>query len=392
MSNMRTTCPACHGSRLSEIYRLEAIPVQSCILLDTEEEARAFPSAPLILFFCDDCGFVFNSVFDPELVDYASTTEESQHFSGTFNQFAKSLVGEVASLYDLKDARTLEIGCGKGEFLRELVQQTGTVAHGVDPGFIPERLEVAGAMDITFQREYFDPTTIEQRPDFVVCRHTLEHIPDVGQFLADIATVTGSKGNVALFFETPDARRVLAEGAFWDIYYEHCSYFTLGSHARLFRSAGYDLTKLYLAFDNQYIIQYAEQADGRAHLSVEDDLAAVRELATAFPQTVRNSRERWIDFVRSRKRAGKSVAIWGGGSKCVSFITTNSLGRDVDKVIDINPFKQGKYLPHTAHCVVGPDSVSDDPPDTVIVMNQVYLPEISEKLISLGLSPELVAV
>lgn len=44
-------CPACGGSHLSEIYRLDAIPVQSCILLDTEAEARAFPRAPLVLMF-----------------------------------------------------------------------------------------------------------------------------------------------------------------------------------------------------------------------------------------------------------------------------------------------------------------------------------------------------
>ena len=29
-----------------------------------------------------------------------------------------------------------------------------------------------------------------------------------------------------VFFELPDLERVLVERAFWDIYYEHCSYFT----------------------------------------------------------------------------------------------------------------------------------------------------------------------
>ena len=53
--------------------------------------------------------------------------------------------------------------------------------------------------------------------------------------------------------------------------------------------------------------------------------------------------------MRSRHAAGKRVAIWGGGSKCVSFLTTNGLGAEVAQVIDINPFKQGKYLPGTGH-------------------------------------------
>ena len=262
--NEASVCPACGGEQLTEIYRLDSIPVQSCVLLDSRDEALAFPRHGLLLKFCDDCGFVFNATFDLDLVDYASTTEESQHFSGTFNRFAKELVAEIASRYDLKGKRTLEIGCGKGDFLQELARQTGTIGIGVDPGFIPERLPGANGHEIVFQREYFDPERIEVPPDFVVCRHTLEHIPEVGRFMHDIAEVIDGRSDVGIFFETPDVRRVLAEGAFWDIYFEHCSYFTLGSHARLFRRAGLDVTRLYLAYDDQYIIQYAEPGHGTA--------------------------------------------------------------------------------------------------------------------------------
>ncbi|MGB3247376.1 MAG: class I SAM-dependent methyltransferase [Sulfitobacter sp.] len=392
MTDELHTCPACGSGGVTEIYRLDAIPVQSCILLDSEAEARDFPRRPLLLKFCADCGFVFNAVFDLSQVDYASTTEESQHFSGTFNRFAKELAAEVASLYDLKGKRTLEIGCGKGEFLQELAQQTGTQGLGVDPGFIPERLPGADGQDIHFQREYFDPATIAETPDFVVCRHTLEHIPAVGQFMEDIATAIRSRTDVGIFFETPDVRRVLDEGAFWDIYYEHCSYFTLGSHARLFRRAGMDVTKLYLAYDDQYIIQYAEPSTDRPPLPEENDLDAVRALAKAFPAKVEEIRAYWTDFVRTRHREGKRVAIWGGGSKGVSFLTTNDLGAEVAQVIDINPFKQGRYLPGTGHLVSGPESLKDAPPDTVIVMNPIYLKEIGADLAAMGLSPELVAV
>ena len=234
-------CPACGGTALTEIYRLDLIPVQSCILLDSPEAARAFPRRTLRLMFCEECGFIFNADFDLSQVDYASTTEESQHFSGTFSRFARELAAEVTRLYDLKGKHTLEIGCGKGEFLQELAQQSGTLGLGVDPGFIPERLPGAEGQEIAFQREYFDPATITHVPDMVACRHTLEHIPEVGRFMAEIAQVTQGRQDIALFFETPDVRRVLAEGAYWDIYYEHCSYFTAGSLARAFESAGFEV-------------------------------------------------------------------------------------------------------------------------------------------------------
>jgi hypothetical protein len=386
----RTTCPACGGAHLAEIYRLERIPVQSCVLLDSREAALAFPRAPLSLRFCDDCGFIFNAVFELGLVDYASATEESQHFSGTFNRFAAELVDEIARRYDLEGRETLEVGCGKGDFLRELVAKTGTRGLGVDPGFIPERL-VANGHEIRFLREYFDPASITVPPDFVVCRHTLEHIPEVAGFIEDIVAVIGGRNDVGTFFETPDVERVLREGAFWDIYYEHCSYFTLGSHARLFRRGGMQVTDLHLAYDDQYIIQFAAPGRG-APLPQENDFERVRALARAFPERVAERRAHWRGFVQGRHREGRRVAVWGGGSKGVAFLTTNGLRDEVAQVVDINPHKQGKFLPVTGHQVVGPAALASAPPDTVIVMNPIYLPEIAADLATLGLEPELVAV
>jgi SAM-dependent methyltransferase len=387
-----TSCPACRGENLTEIYRLGAIPVQSCVLLDSRDAAVDFRRHDLVLVFCEDCGFIFNANFDPSLVDYASTTEESQHFSGTFSRFAKELIAEIASLYDLEGKQILEIGCGKGDFLQELVQQTKTIGIGIDPGFIPERLPAVSGHEIAFQREYFDPATIAAPPDFVVCRHTLEHIPEVGNFIADVAAAVDGRQNVGIFFETPDVRRVLAEGAFWDIYFEHCSYFTLGSHARLFRRAGFNVTRLYLAYHDQYIIQYAESGFGDRPLPQEDDIAALRALAAAFPAKVAEIRAHWTDFVRNRYSAGRRVAIWGGGSKGVSFLTTNGLTDAVAQVVDINPYKQGKFLPGTGHQVIAPETLKEAPPDVVIVMNPIYLPEVGAQLAKMELSPELVAL
>ncbi|MEM7237791.1 MAG: methyltransferase, partial [Pseudomonadota bacterium] len=68
------------------------------------------------------------------------------------------------------------------------------------------------------------------------------------------------------------------------------------------------------------------------------------------------------------------------------------LGAEVEQVVDINPHKQGKFLPGTGHRVVAPDMLVGSPPDTVVVMNPIYLPEIGAQLGDLGLSPELVAV
>lgn len=390
--NGRPDCPACGSACLSEIYSLDPIPVQSCVLLDSRAEALAFPKAPLLLKACDACGFLFNALFDPCLVDYASATEESQHFSDTFNRFAERLVEEIAERHDLSGRLTLEIGCGKGDFLQALAEATGARGIGVDPGFTPERHAGRDGVDIAFRREYFDPKAIAAAPDFIVCRHTLEHISEVARFLSDITAVIGGRSGVGVFFETPDVERVLAEGAFWDIYYEHCSYFTRGSHARLFRQAGLRVTRLRLAYDDQYIIQFAEPGRENASFAEEQDLDRTRALTRTFPARVAERRGFWGDLVRRRHADGERVAVWGGGSKAVSFLTTLRLGEEIGPVVDVNPHKQGRFLPGTGHEVVAPTALKSTPPEVVIAMNPIYRREIAADLAAMRLAPELLAV
>ena len=86
------------------------------------------------------------------------------------------------------------------------------------------------------------------------------------------------------------------------------------------------------------------------------------------------------------------MAIWGGGSKGVSFLTTNGFGDEVAQVVDINPYKQGKFLPGTGHQVIGPEALKEAAPDVVIVMNRIYLAEVGAQLAEMELDPELVAL
>jgi hypothetical protein len=195
-------------------------------------------------------------------------------------------------------------------------------------------------------------------------------------------------------FETPDFKRVLAEGAFWDIYYEHCSYFSPGAHARLFRELAFEVNWLEVAYDAQYIIQYAKPAPGptRPRLRLEPDLSEMRKLAKNFARRVRAKQEFWRERVGIAHAKGRRVVLWGGGSKAVSFLTTLQIGPEVQAAVDVNHYKQGKFTPGSAHPIIAPEALKDDPPDTVIVMNPIYVREVTEMLRSFGLEPEILVL
>ena len=388
-------CPSC-GARSSarSFYRVESIPVHSCVLLASPQEARAFPTRDLELAFCEGCGFVFNAIFDEAIMAYSVDFEESQHFSGTFNAFARDLAREMADKCGISGKQVLEIGCGKGEFLRELCAAGGATGLGIDPGYRADAGRGTEGAELQFIVDRFGPAYRHLTSDMVLCRHTLEHISKVSDFIGLIREMIADRKDTEVVFETPDAKRVLDEGAFWDIYYEHCSYFSPGTHARLFRQHGFDVTELKLVYDGQYIVQYARPADGptEPRLPLEEDIATMQALVSDFPARVTARQQRWRDAIRNAAKAGDRVALWGGGSKAVSFVTTLKLGPEIAAVVDINPYKQGKFLPGTGHCVIAPEELKPSPPDLVVVMNPIYLGEVTRALHDLGLAPEIVAV
>jgi SAM-dependent methyltransferase len=388
------SCPNCLVPGMDAFYEVRNIPVHSVLLMPTRERALNYPRRDLKLGFCSSCGFVGNMLFDPTVHEYSTQCEESQGFSPTFNKFAKDLAKRWVDQYHLKGKSVLEIGCGKGEFLALLVELGMNNGIGIDPAYIPGRLQSTALDRLEFVQDLYSEEYTHLQADVICCRHTLEHIAPTHAFMSMIRRTIGDRPDTLILFELPDVYRVLKEAAFWDIYYEHCTYFTTGSLARLFRNTGFDVLELGLDFDDQYILLVAKPTNRRTSpsLPLENDLEKVRAEVAAFPKRFAEVKNRWLTNINAEHAAGRKTILWGGGSKAVSFLTTLGLGEQINSVVDINPHKHGKFIPGAGHPVVGPESLLHDPPDTVILMNPVYVNEVRAQLNSMGLDPQIVAV
>jgi len=364
-------------------------------MVSTREEAIDFPRGHLRLGHCGDCGFVQNTAFDPNVQNYNVDYEETQGFSPRFQRFLTEIVEDQIDRYDLRDKHCLEIGCGKGEFLVELCEKGPNHGIGIDPSYRPERTTSEAAERIEFIRDLYSESYTHLRADYIACRHTLEHIGPVYDFVRMIRNTLHEKADTVVFFELPDVERVLEECAFWDMYYEHCTYFTLGSLARLFRACDFELLDLYKVYDDQYLMIECKpissnDGDRGRHFTCEDDLARTDQLVRRFESEIQTKlRGLRADLERWRGQGLKPV-VWGSGSKGVSYLTTLGIGDEIEHVVDINPHKHGKYLAGTGHVIVGPDDLSSIQPDVVLVMNPIYVEEIRSDLAKRGLSPQLV--
>ncbi len=387
-------CPSCGTQDISIFYEARNVPVNSCLLLSTQEQALKFPSGDVVLGFCESCGFISNVAFDPLKVDYSSVYEDQQCFSSTFNVFAKNLATRLIEKYNLHNKRILEIGCGKGDFLALLCELGHNYGVGIDPAYIKGRIQSRASENLTFIRDYYSERYAHYHGDLVCCRHTLEHIPNTAQFVNTVRRAIGDRLDTIVFFEVPDITRVLRELAFWDIYYEHCSYFTLGSLARLFRICKFEATDLSKDFDDQYLLIEAKpvsQPSEKIHESeesVEETAKYVKHFSTHCDDKLGQWKNRLQQIHEEKRRA----VIWGSGSKCVAFMTTLGVKDEIEYVIDINPHRHGKFIPSAGKQIMPPDFLKKYQPDVTIVMNPIYCHEIQEMLDDMGVATEVISI
>ena len=159
------------------------------------------------------------------LQNYSTQCEESQHVSPTFTKFATSLAQRWIDRYDIRNKTIIEVGCGKGEFLTLMCELGNNSGVGIDPSYQPWRNTSPAVGRMRFINDLYSEKHTNIEADVIMCRHTLEHIGQTGEFIRMIRRAIGGRKDMLVLFELPDVTRVLQENAFWDVYYEHCSYF-----------------------------------------------------------------------------------------------------------------------------------------------------------------------
>jgi len=367
-------CPLCGDPRVAPFVRRMTVPVLQNAPAATRDEARGRAMGALEIAACERCGFVFNRGFDPARIEYAQSYDNTQCCSPSFERYMRELAADLVARHDLRGKRIVEIGCGKGHFLRMLCAAGGNRGFGLDPTYVgPDQVD-GGA--VTFVREFYAARHGGLGADFVCCRHVLEHVADPMAMLSQVRLAAGDP-RTSVFFEVPTVDWILDHTCFWDFFYEHCNYFNAQTLGFAFRRAGFEVARTQAAFEGQYL--WLEARPGPppgavevAPTGVAESLARIR----AFEARAEAGFAHWQDRFRHAAAHG-GLAIWGAGAKGVTL--ANLLDPDaalIKYVIDINPNKQHTFVPGTGHPIVGPEALARDRVGHVFITNPNYAGEI----------------
>ena len=382
---MTSACPIC-GADAERFLVREGVPANQNLLLPTRERARGVVRGTLALHACAECGFVFNATFRDDRLDYGATYENTQSASDAFATYLDERVSNVVDALDGRLRTIVEVGCGKGVFLSRLVAAApGSVGHGFDTSY--EGPESSNGGRLRFYKHYFSAGIVNDPIDAVACRHVIEHISDPVAFLTSIR---GALANPAtrIFFETPCVDWIIRNEVIWDFFYEHCSYFNERSIERAFSRAGFDVVGVRHVFGGQYL--WLEAIPGVAHRASAADDGALLQRCRTFAGHQISAVESWIQRLTSMRRDGK-LAVWGAGAKGVTFAgLVDPQAELIDCVIDVNPRKQGCFIPGTGHPIVGPQALAARGISAAVLMNPNYRQEDEAILAGLGAAVMLV--
>jgi len=344
-------------AKVKLLYESKGFPIFQNRMYDSSKEAIECPKGDVRLVENLETGLVYNDSFLPEMMIYDANYQNEQGVSALFQQHLSSMAKVIKQ--SMGEFNLVEVGCGKGFFLEMLLKQ-GVDVIGFDPTYEGSNPRI--------EKRYFESDS-GIKANGIILRHVLEHVQDPVNFLMMLQKSNGGSGLV--FIEVPCFDWICRQRAWFDIFYEHVNYFRMSDFYRIFDN----IIESGSVFGDQYLYVVADLASLKQPVIkpvINSGVNAVVNIEgrVSFP----------ADFLsRLKDKTGK--AIWGGASKGVIFsFLKYRQGQPIEIVMDINPFKQNKYIAGTGLCVMSPEKGMSllQKGSTIYVMNSNYLAEIKK--------------
>lgn len=389
MEKNLANCSACGSTQVQQVLYIGQVPAHCNVLWRDRESAMNCPMGDIQLNFCENCGHLYNQAFDNHLMTYSLEYENTLDFSPAFKKYSRELVERLTKRYDLHKKDIIEIGCGKGDFLKMICKDGKNKGYGFDKSYDPTLEDEEPLGSVKFIQDFYSEKYANYPADMVVSRHVLEHIDLPEPFISNIKSIVRKGNPKTFYFEVPNILYTLRDLGIWDLIYEHCSYFSAPSIAHLFKRQGFTVLDVRENYGGQFLSIEASTSSSTNNYLPEIDVKTVGELVSKFADSFEQKITFWRQKLDELHSQDKKVVVWGGGSKGVTFLNFLKTADKIRYIVDINPRKTGMFVAGTGQKYILPEGLKEVNPDTVIIMNPIYIEEITNELKQMGMNPEI---
>lgn len=385
-------CRFCETPLKYTFASLGMSPLSNSYLIE-EKLLQMEPFYPLNVYVCEQCFLVQLPEFESPghiFSDYAYFSS----FSETWLQHARDYVELMTARFgfDSKN-QVIEIGSNDGYLLQYFVERD-IPALGIEPAENVAR--AANDAGIQTLVKFFSQKTAKElasegkHADLIVANNVLAQVPTLNDFVAGIKTLLKPYGMITIEF--PHLMQLIDQNQFDTIYHEHFSYFSFMTVEKILAKFGltiFDVDELPTHGGSLRI--YATHAENtnesKAHrvdeLRQKELAAGLHQLKPylAFNQKIEQTKRKLLEFLIRIKNRGGSIAGYGAPAKGNTLLNYCGIRSDfIGYTVDLNPHKQGRFLPGSHIPVYHPDKIKETKPDYVLILPWNLKDEIMKQM------------
>jgi SAM-dependent methyltransferase len=386
-----TACRFC-GAAVEAVFADLGMSPLANSYLSPERVNSMEPFYPLRALVCAKCFLVQLEEFEtPEQIfsDYAYFSSYSSSWLEHSRRYAEQMIERLG--LD-GSSRVVEIASNDG-YLLQFFRDREISVLGVEPA--ANVAEVAVEKGIPTVVEFFGEHVArrlagEGSADLLLGNNVLAHVPDLNDFVAGMKALLKPDGVITMEF--PHLMRLIEDNQWDTIYHEHFSYFSFLTVSSVFEAHGlrlFDVEEL-PTHGGSLRIYGAHAGDAEKPESAAARELRERERSAGYDRLetylgyglrVEQDKRQILTFLIGLKEQGLRVAAYGAPAKGNTLLNYCGVRREfIDYTCDLNPHKQGHFLPGSHIPIRSPEQIREDKPDVVLILPWNLKDEIVEQL------------
>ena len=347
---------------------------------------------PLQVYVCREC-FLVQLGIDQSPEKMFSNYVYLSSYSKTWLNHIKEFVEKTTKRFNLdKNSLIFEVASNDG-YLLKFFKENEIPTLGIEPA--TNIAKIAEKNGIKTINKFVTLDTAKEiikdhkKANMIIAFNVLPHVPDLSDFVQAIKEMLDHNGIIVIQFS--DYLPVFfLENEFDTIYHEHFSYFSFLTIKKIFERFDLDIfdveelsihggsLRIFVKHKLNYSISIESSVKKQLEKEIKMGFNQITKYSDFAERVIQLKQNIW-EFLIKAKEGRKKIICYGAPAKGNTLLNYCGIGKDfIDYTVDINPYKQGLFLPGTHIPIFSPEKIKETKPDYIIILPWNLKEEIME--------------